>query len=176
MTALFFYNGLKVLQYLQQSDEKANIHQSRQKAKATLRRASILIFTSGLFNLVWVAGLGMAAVSSFFWDAIGQHIAYEFACIPRQPASKLTFLLFHSSWTTVWVGVSGAALAQVLAFRIPKKSGSSTAMSGGSSRFGQSGSRSQDQSTLLTTTHSPDSSRRTGDVVDMDDAAPNSQV
>lgn len=98
MTAVFFYNGVKVLQFVRLSATASNPRlNSPNKEEKTLQRTSIYLVCSGLFNLVWLSGLCMAAVTSFSNTGFG----------------------FFSSMTTMWVGISGGALTQVLALKMP---------------------------------------------------------
>jgi hypothetical protein len=98
ITSVFFYNGIKVLQYLRATNAASNPRMMNPKSgQKTLRRTSIFLVCSALCNLVWLSGLSMAAVTTFSNTGWG----------------------FFSSMTTMWIGITGGALTQVLALKMP---------------------------------------------------------
>lgn len=125
VSVFFFITGIRVIRRLEYSAKLSNVHQTH-KHKTSLKRVrnplaccksayfvdlvfyiqtTAYVITSGIFCLIFIAGLAQALFSDHFYSPVG----------------------FIATWTTNYFGIYGGAFVQVLAVRFPSEdSGSAT--------------------------------------------------
>lgn len=133
VTIFFFVYGARVIQRLRQSKALTNIKGAMNKSSRrnkSLRRLTVMLLVTGIFNIIFIIAFVIAAVESFFYTPTG----------------------FHLSWTLMYIGVLGGSLTQVIAVKWPFRLGGtpSTSVKGGASTTA-SGSKSGDTITQETT-------------------------
>lgn len=97
----FFVYGGRVIHRLLKTSSLTNIRgsstETSSRTNASLRRLTIMLVVTGLFNLIFITAFVIAVFESFFYTPVG----------------------FHLSWTLMYLGILGGSISQVSAVKWP---------------------------------------------------------
>lgn len=112
MTIFFSITGAKVLRYIKQSSNVANLREEdREASKALVRKAAILLLAACVFNLIWIVALIMAGTPAWFWSPYGQYSTRIFfllffsATVAHGLDSHMVLALVRNSWSQLVTSV-----------------------------------------------------------------------